>query len=64
MRMSLTSAAGPGSPASASASSTSRGWVKLRVGRCSRASAFSNTKRMEASSSTIQIGFMRVGFYD
>ncbi len=63
MRISLTRTCGPwwvGSPAatSASASSTSRACVKLRVGRFSRASAFSRTKRIEGSSSTIQIGFM------
>jgi hypothetical protein len=43
---------------SASAASTSRGLVKLRTGKPSRASAFSSTKRMDWSSSTIQIGFM------
>ena len=31
---------------------------QLRVGRSSRISAFSSTKRMDWSSSTIQIGFM------
>ena len=65
IRMSLTSTWGPcraRSPAvtSARASSTSRGWVKLRVGRFSRASAFSRTKRIDGSSSTNQIGFMCV----
>jgi hypothetical protein len=59
MRMSLTRICGPSSsvPAS-SAASTSRGLVKLRVGRSSRNSAFSSTNRMDWSSSTIQIGFM------
>jgi hypothetical protein len=32
--------------------------VKLRTGRFSRAKAFSSTKRMDWSSSTIQMGFM------
>ena len=59
MRMSLTKACGP-SPSSkpSSAFKTSRGLVKLRVGKPSRNSAFSSTKRMDWSSSTIQIGFM------
>ena len=57
MRMSLTSTCGP-SPSSARALNTSRGLLKLRVGSCSRCSAFSSTKRMDWSSSTIQIGFM------
>ena len=37
-----------------------RGLVKLRVGKPSRISAFSSTKRMDWSSSTIQIGFISV----
>ena len=61
MRMSLTSTCGPSSSVAASrACSTSRGLVKLRVGRLSRNNAFSSTKRMDWSSSTIQIGFMSV----
>ena len=63
IRMSLTNTCGPEPPlgvsTSASAASTSCGWLKLRVGSCSRASAFSSTKRIEGSSSTSQIGFMR-----
>ena len=55
MRMSDTSTCGA---ASSSAASTSRALVKLRTASPSRASAFSSTKRMEWSSSTIQIGFM------
>src|SRR5574343_1561750 len=59
MRMSLTSTCGPPWPSSASsACSTSRGPVKLRVGRPSRCKAFSSTKRMDWSSSAIQIGFI------
>jgi len=58
MRMSLTSTWGA---SSSSALSTSRGLAKLRVWKSSRASAFSSTKRMEWSSSTIQIGFMPAG---
>ena len=59
MRMSLTSTCGPpSSPAASRAWSTSRGLVKLRVGRPSRSRAFSSTKRIDWSSSTIQIGFM------
>ena len=59
MRMSLTRICGPSSAVSpSSAWSTSRALVKLRVGRSSRRSAFSSTKRMDWSSSTIQIGFM------
>ena len=62
MRMSLTSTWGPSSSlATSSAASTSRGLVKLRVGKPSLSSAFSRTKRMDWSSSTIQIGFM--GFW-
>ena len=60
MRMSLTSTCGA-SPSSRAAS-TSRPEEKLRTTSCSRASAFSSTKRMEWSSSTIQIGFMRSAF--
>src|SRR6218665_1950300 len=59
MRMSLTKTCGPSSSlAASSACRTSRGLVKLRTGRSSRASAFSSTKRMDWSSSTIQMGFM------
>src|SRR6478609_6945773 len=63
MRMSLTSTWGPSmssSAAASSAASTSRVLVKLRVGRSSRSSAFSSTKRIDWSSSTIQIGFMQL----
>ena len=61
MRMSLTSTCGESSGvAVSSACSTSRGWVKLRVGKSSRIKAFSSTKRMDWSSSTIQIGFIAV----
>ena len=56
MRMSLTSTCGS---SSSSAASTSRRWLKLRTANCSRASAFSSTKRMDWSSSTIQMGFMQ-----
>ena len=63
MRMSLTMTCGS---SSSSALSTSRALAKLRTANCSRASAFSSTKRIEWSSSTIQMGFMRsrrsVGF--
>ncbi len=60
IRMSLTRICGPSSAASlSSASSTSLGLMKLRVGRFSLSSAFSSTKRMDWSSSTIQIGFMK-----
>ena len=55
MRMSDTSTCGS---SVSSARSTSRGLVKLRTGSSSRASAFSSTKRMDWSSSTIQMGFM------
>src|SRR3954470_18092115 len=59
MRMSLTRICGPSSSfAASSAVITSRALVKLRVGRSSRINAFSSTKRMDWSSSTIQIGFM------
>ena len=61
MRISLTSTCGPSlSPSASSAFITSRGLVKLRVGSPSRSSAFSSTKRMDWSSSTIQIGFIKV----
>jgi hypothetical protein len=63
MRMSLTRTCGPccsSPPACSSAASTSRALVKLRVGRSSRNSAFSSTKRIDWSSSTIQIGFMHL----
>ena len=56
MRMSLTSTCGS---SVSSAVSTSRVVAKLRTGSCSRANAFSSTKRMDGSSSTIQMGFMR-----
>ena len=56
MRMSLTSTCGS---SSASAARTSRGLAKLRTGNCSRAKAFSSTKRMDWSSSTIQMGFIQ-----
>src|SRR5574337_1579411 len=56
MRMSLTSTCGA---SSSSAASISRALAKLRTWSCSRASAFSSTKRIEWSSSTIQMGFMR-----
>ncbi len=63
MRMSLIITCGS---SSSSALSTSRALAKLRTANCSRASAFSSTKRIEWSSSTIQMGFMRqeasVGF--
>ena len=63
MRMSLTKTRGPSRPSSdASAASTSRGLVKLRVVKPSRSSAFSKTKRIDWSSSTIQIGFMGLNF--
>jgi hypothetical protein len=55
MRMSETSTCGA---SSSSASSTSRVLVKLRTARSSRPSAFSSTKRMDWSSSTIQMGFI------
>src|SRR5512145_3260117 len=55
MRMSDTSTCGS---SSSIAASTSRGLVKLRTARSSRASAFSSTNRMDWSSSTIQMGFM------
>jgi len=59
MRMSLTRICGPSaSVVSFRALSTSCALVKLRVGRFSRSSAFSSTKRIDWSSSTIQIGFM------
>ena len=59
MRMSLTRICGPSaSVATSSAANTSRGLVKLRVGRPSRSKAFSSTNRMDWSSSTIQIGFI------
>ena len=59
MRISLTRICGPSSSlAVLSAANTSRGLEKLRVGRCSRSKAFSSTKRMDWSSSTIQIGFI------
>ena len=61
MRMSLTNTCGISpSPTLSKAFSTSRGLVKLRVGKPSRNSAFSSTKRMDWSSSTIQIGFINV----
>src|SRR5438270_231581 len=41
-----------------SASIASRALEKLLVARFSRASAFSNTQRIDSSSSTIQIGFI------
>ena len=41
------------------AASTSRALVKLRTTNSSRVSAFSSTKRIDWSSSTIQMGFMR-----
>ena len=59
MRISLTSTCGAfSSLAFSSASKTSRELVKLRVGKSSRSRAFSSTKRMDWSSSTIQIGFI------
>ena len=61
MRMSLTNTWGISSGVTLpKACSTSRGCVKLRVGKPSRIKAFSSTKRMDWSSSTIQIGFMSV----
>src|SRR6516164_6966440 len=63
MRMSLTRTWGPcvsSSAAASRAASTSRVLVKLRVGRSSRRKAFSSTKRIDWSSSTIQIGFMHL----
>jgi hypothetical protein len=57
MRMSLTKICGTSSSL-ASAASTSRALEKLRVGSCSRNKAFSSTKRIDWSSSTIQIGFI------
>ena len=59
MRMSLTSTCGV-SASSSSAFSTSRGLVNERVASDSRDSAFSSTKRMDWSSSTIQMGFISV----
>lgn len=59
MRMSLTSTWGS---SSSRAASTSRPEEKLRTLSCSRAKAFSSTNRMEWSSSTIQMGFMRSAF--
>src|SRR4249919_2106113 len=56
MRMSETSTCGS---SSSSAARTSRGLVKLRTTNSSRVSAFSSTKRIDWSSSTIQMGFMR-----
>ncbi len=56
MRMSLTSTCGS---SLSSAASTSRALAKARTGNCSRASAFSSTKRIDWSSSTTQMGFMR-----
>src|SRR4051812_27508582 len=56
MRMSDTSTCGA---SSSRAASTSFGLVKLRTAKSSRASAFSSTKRMDWSSSTIQMGFIR-----
>src|SRR6187200_3083697 len=41
-----------------SAAITSRPLLKLRTASSSRASAFSSTKRIDWSSSTIQMGFM------
>ena len=58
IRMSLTSTCGS---SSSSAASMSRPFEKLRTANCSRVSAFSSTKRMDWSSSTIQMGFMRAG---
>jgi hypothetical protein len=55
MRMSETSTCGL---SSSNAASASRPLAKLRVARFSRARAFSSTQRIDASSSTIQIGFM------
>ena len=56
MRMSETSTCGS---SSSSAASTSRELVKLRTANSSRVSAFSSTKRIDWSSSTIQMGFIR-----
>ena len=56
IRMSDTSTCGA---SSSSAASTSRALVKLRTTNSSRVSAFSSTKRIDWSSSTIQMGFMR-----
>ena len=59
MRMSLTNTWGCCSTSPDSrACSTSRGLEKLRVGMSSRSNARSKTKRMDWSSSTIQIGFI------
>jgi hypothetical protein len=57
MRMSLTSTWGA---SSSSACRTSRGLEKVRTANCSRVSAFSSTNRMDWSSSTTQMGFMRM----
>src|SRR6185369_2039625 len=59
MRMSLTRTCGPSSSACI-ACMTSRAFVKLRDGSSSRSNAFSSTNRMDWSSSTIQMGFMRL----
>src|SRR4051794_33311986 len=54
MRMSETSTCGE---SSSRAASTSRAFVKLRTTNSSRVNAFSSTKRIDWSSSTIQMGF-------